>query len=553
MFNGEPSSEGMHSLGASSALSPETSSSMPQRKHMKRVRLEAESADRSAAQPEPAAEHDGFLLSGLHLLMEEPPTEKECWEHHDGLGIESPESPEAASHNGPKVTHSVRTAPIDIFDPHSFAPTDFRGKQGLVETLPEGEDVVRGQERWHPGRVPARVFYGATFLLAALWTTGALYPFFQEFMTVPKLSEILAQVEEEVGEDRSWHQAERPGVMGTDPNGLPMFIPERAKLEPDLPQGELISAEWPSHAGFFPRVLSVDRSGQRIVVADDIGLYTADFSAATPMARVLQNSDNPDGAGVTVKFTPVSPCTSLEGQALRDISLICPLSTEMPCRVLVLIEEGPSLTECPLHSETGETATEIDSGEQQNQSTRPEVPDQEGSWTILTQWLSRRTKEQVASFAVDETCIAQDKDADNCTFDAKDVGCVVVGTSAERGNGRIVQLRGVFGGERNLVPERSIRLNHPGPVLPGAIHVLATGYIVVLSTEILTKDNHYKTVSRVEAFRKTTGAFIGVWRLPMAVDWLAMSGGGADFFVLGVRDKRSLELHRFPVPPELLR
>jgi len=152
----------------------------------------------------------------------------------------------------------------------------------------------------------------------------------------------------------------------------------------------------------------------------------------------------------------------------------------------------------------------------------------------------------VESLAVNSDCLKRDN-SNKCNFEAEKVGCVVVGTSL----GRIVQLRSDLDSARQLVPDRSIHYR-PTAVTHGSLHVLPSGYVLALSRKVsLSRDKQRVVEATAQAFDEREGNLAGEWKLPDGVDWLTLSGGGQSLLALGVRDRRKLELHRFPVPDML--
>lgn len=369
--------------------------------------------------------------------------------------------------------------------------------------------------------------WAATFLLAFLWSMGVFYPPFHTYMNHPQIEQISAVVEEE------GQVHERKGFMGTDPNGNPMFIPVKRHTDLLLTGGVKLRTSWPSHAGFFPRALSVDSLGE-LIVADDIGLFAAssDTSLVFPPSK-----DGAAGTAVpsSLNFHVVSLCRGLEGQALRDVSIVCMEGSTVDCKVFILIASGPTIMECPLPFHRH------DSGHLLNDNRM-----EDANWSISNTWLYKQHDEEVASLAIDDDCVAR-------TPGSHRLGCIVVGTSATNkkdGYGRIVQLKSHIGHAHKLVPNRSIHVRNSW-VSPGALHVTDTGYILALSTKQDLKEQR-RTETTMEAFHNDTGKLKATWLLPGDVDWLTLSGGSHFLLILALRQKPwGFELWRFPLPAEL--
>lgn len=467
----------------------------------------------------------------------------------------------------------------DAFGPTSYAPgTDLGNSsqkdgyrpydpQSVIEDAyrndPEG-DIVTGHDRIHPGKLPGKIFRSATLMVALLWVIGLALPFgiFREFMTKPLLADVVV---EEVGPNGRGHRAEVQAAIGQGPDGLPELIPYHVQNLPHLIDEEIISVDWPTHAGFVPRSLSSDSSGTHLVVADDLGLYAG--RVGTTVQEVLQvpglvDAPLPDtgpnfqrGTGVTaassittaaVRFVRVPPCTALEGEALLDVGVVCPTIDQESCRVLALHAHGRILSECPLHPPrhtdptpasrelTEEEGDEMDDKDEDE----PLLTKQSASWHLSDGWMhaasgkNANERERVDAVAVNGACIKDGSDS-NSLFEGGVVGCVVAGTS----QGRIVQLRGTVADEHRLVPERA--MEHRGhSIAPGSLHIFSGGLVLALRTAEGT----------LQAFESTTGAVAGEWRLPPNVQWLTLCGGGHSLFVLGLRNGTLVELHRFSVP-----
>mmetsp|Transcript_25442 Transcript_25442/g.64694 ORF Transcript_25442/g.64694 Transcript_25442/m.64694 type:complete len:1136 (-) Transcript_25442:188-3595(-) len=455
----------------------------------------------------------------------------------------------------------VHESPANIFHPDSYVPKETKVARNQSDEV----DIVTGHDKVHPGKLPAKIFRLGTLLLAALWGVGVALPFgvFREFMTKPLTADVFV---EEMGPDGHRIETEVRAAVGTAPDGLPSLIPQYNLREnlPSLPEGELVNVDWPEHAGFVPRALSSDPTGTMFVVADDLGVYAGRLgsaagapvvaaSAMPPALRRLQQAPELKRTQ-SVSFEHVPPCAALEGQALKDIGIVCTTGSLDDCRVVVLHARGRKLAECPLPAGFGvpsaglaesrtlvDGADEVNAFEVQPSSIVPPAP----TWRISNDWLhsseSRNLRETVNSVAVNNECleVAEGKEeqvAVSGAFLPIDVGCVVVGTTT----GRIVQLRAAYSGERRLVPERAME-QRPRGVVPGSLHVLSSGFVVALRHSSGT----------VQAFDSKLGTAVSEWRLPKDIQWLTLCGSGDSLFVLGLRNGTSVELHRFPLPAAL--
>jgi len=301
-----------------------------------------------------------------------------------------------------------------------------------------------------------------------------------------------------------------------------------------LKDGVKLHTSWPSHAGFFPRALSVDSVGE-MIVSDDIGLFAAKGEASHVFPSSGYGARAIEAARPTLDFSMISPCRGLEGQSLRDVSLVCDRDAGLDCRIFVLIANGPTIMECPLPF-----------GGKHGSEHLLNHHGGDANWSISNTWLYKQHDEVVASLAIDDDCLARKPGS-------RRLGCIVVGTSAtskKNGYGRIVQLKSHLGHAHELVPQRSIHVRNSW-VSPGALDVTGSGYILALSTRTKLKQRQ-RTETTMEAFHNDTGKLAGTWLLPTDVDWLTLSGAGQYLLILGLRQKPwGFELWRFPFPTEL--
>lgn len=508
---------------------------------------ESKGSASTSAETEELSALDASPQTTTPLLMENPPRLPSA---------AVPPLPGGASSSGP--SGECREVPDHAFTPASYSHHE--AESGLEDRRVE---VVTGHDKIDPGRLPAKVFRLATTMLMVLWAIGLALPvgIFREFMTQPLTADVFVEEIAGVGEGgakrgdgKRPRTAEHPRIRGG------RVGKEAADLRawesiPGLAEGEVLKAEWPSHSGFVPHSLSCDPTGRFLVVADDLGVYSGrlawsaakekeDHSPSTDVAVAARTLlDTPAEKGLVasggkapkqvlgVEFERLAPCNALEGQALKDVSVVCtgpPL--EQTCRVVVLHAHGRRLAQCPL-------PLDEDRGEAKgNHSLVDKKPAFKSlvSWKITSDWLHgswSKNREHVESFAVNSACLDSDDVAPS-----REVGCVVVGTTS----GRIVQLRGAYKDRSLLIPERSMQ-QRERTVSRGSLHVFGNGLVVALR----------RSSGTLEAFNGELGTRVGEWRLPSGLHWLMLCGGGDSLFVLGVRDNRHKELHRFPLPEEL--
>jgi hypothetical protein len=454
------------------------------------------------------------------------------------------------------VSGQVTEAPEGVFmNPKSFAPGGAHHDEDL-------DEVVTGLDRAQPGRMPAKVFRSGTAMLVIIWVVGLVTPYgiLQGFLPKPLLADVL------LGEERGGKKHVEL-ALGTSPDSLPELVPGYALPEElvELPKGEVISVDWPTHSGFVPRSLSCDPSGTQLVVSDDFMIFAGRLhDAGVAMSRgPLEASEGYEpGEKLAVSFEPVPPCRELEGSELKDIGIGCPDQDPSACRVLVLLAYGQHLAECPLTRATssasappvGESIGESDTAllptkkalrlaqaEINGAPTTPASPAlahvshaPSTTWRLSSGWLhgkGPRRNEYVESLAVNSECARG-----RTHFHPAEMGCVVVGTTT----GRLVQLRSASDNQQLLVPARTMQ-QLPRGFGPGTLHVLSNGVVMALS----------RGTGSVQAIDSRVGSRLGEWRLPKNINWLAICGGGNSLYVLGIRDQAFVELYRFPVPAEV--
>jgi len=446
----------------------------------------------------------------------------------------------------------ISHAPDHAFHPQSFITG---GKNGEEEST--DEEIVTGHDTHTPGQVPWRVFRGATRVLVALWAAGAAMPLtvLRSSETTPLTTSILFGT---FG-NNSEHGGGEVRAVGTDPDGLPRLVvlpTVTGDMRRNLVGGEVMPVVWP-HAGFIPSALSSDPSGTTLLVADDLGVYSANLK------RKAAGSIDDDGVQVrelknintggivqqsdeTPKFLRMPRCGALEGQALKDVGVLCEGGSPEVCHALVLHAHGHRLAMCPLSPQRAGSPKSLvntfmkkpDPMKLQSHNGTPSV-----IWGISTGWLHNNMEEEqsdeyVESVAVNNECVkadTEDSNGEEIDLRANKVGCFVVGTS----EGRIVQLRRHVSDREMLVPERAVQ-QRLGSVGRGSLHVFHHGCILALQPG----------TSSLQAFDEDLHNVIGEWRLNEEIHWLTLCGGGDSLYVLGVKDTVA-QLYRFPIPVEL--
>jgi len=457
----------------------------------------------------------------------------------------------SGSHSGRPRERPARMAASDFESSYADSSDSFHGP-------------ATDYGKFKPGKVPWSALRSSTYLLIALWCTGPLLSFNQvggplEFGFMALRAEDAA----EASSDRNMD----PGQVATA-----VLNAESGSL-PSLAEGLQIQVAWPRRNSFMPRSISCDPSGKQLVVADDFGVYSGQLFTNHKTAlgeRKLRGapSESEDLSDLAFRFVRSPPCTAFEGQAVKDIGVVCTRGSVSECRVLVLHANGRRLTECPLSSpklmsnvmhgrgkalepsaniitspapksvsigssETGDGGRLLASGSQNKiAKVRPSF-----TWRISKGWLEIN-KERVEALAVNNECLSDSRGLVHA-FLPDGPGCLVVGTT----QGRVVQLRRHVTHSKELVPEMSMQ-QRPHSVVQGTLHVLSGGIVMALRPALGT----------VQALDVQRGDILGEWKLPVGISWITLCGAEDHLYMLG-RSLRSshrrVTLWRFPVPREL--
>lgn len=312
-------------------------------------------------------------------------------------------------------------------------------------------------------------------------------------------------------------------VVGKDRSGLPMLVPvieDPRKLDLLPGEGQVLGVTWPGQASFVPRALTVDAAGSLLVVADDFNIYAGKLpKSGDGSPRHLR-----ERAG-HVTLEGVDACRALAGNLLKDVAVVCAKEDVHFCRLLVIVGHGKQLIECPLNS--AGLGTVRSTGNH--------------SWQITQDWLEIQDDsgpEQVESIAANFECVKSGPGVNKTgqAFSPKRRGCAVVGTS----RGRIVQIREGAADHSRLIPTRVMHSrNHPSS--RGALTLIRGMYQLAL----------WSGYSTLSAFEINSGKLLKEWRLPTHLKWIMVSGSTEHLFILGVRNKKAVEIYRFPMPEEL--
>eukprot|EP00928_Gymnodinium_smaydae_P052688 TRINITY_DN3680_c0_g1_i1.p1 TRINITY_DN3680_c0_g1~~TRINITY_DN3680_c0_g1_i1.p1 ORF type:complete len:1109 (+),score=248.65 TRINITY_DN3680_c0_g1_i1:119-3445(+) len=424
----------------------------------------------------------------------------------------------------------VQVPPNEVFHPQSYANTS---DDGAYKSNGCSNEIVTGHDQTHPGRLPAKVFKSATLLVICLWMLGLSVPFgiLRDFLVDPLQADVFVKAmttPEEGTVDRV------DALVGTDPSGLPMLIPQgRSEEPPALPPGELVHVGWPMHSAFVPRSLACDSTGTVFVVSDDFTMYASALQQnsagmATPATVAAGAAPVAPGSAArySLNFKRVPMCTSLEGKELEDIDVACAGAGGVGCKVFALHSHASELSSCPIVGYSGAVATPAEA----RTFVQPPKP-----WILSKEWLRSDEKppEIIKSAAVNNACVRR---AAGGETDLGDESCTVVGTS----DGRILELKSSSLDRRVLVPHRIV--HQRGQTSPrGALAILSNGVALALLHASQT----------LEAFDSAHGVSLGVWAMPKGTMWLMICGADDQIYSLGVENGKRVVIYRFPVPERI--
>jgi len=397
----------------------------------------------------------------------------------------------------------------------------------------ESEVQEAPHEQVMPGQLPWHTFRSGIMLLLILWALGTV-----------------------------WAISVACGVVDIDDKMLPTTLETSNRLTPKkksftpnfhmiaLPKllgGAQVPLKWP-HTSFQPLSMSWDSSGHHLVISDDFQLYSASLNLE-PKGRKL------DGLhGARLHLAP--SCSALEGQAIRDVGLVCGAYTKNlkpVCKGLVLHQRGQLLAVCDVDFASGGRATMSSKSSTTlvRASTSVDYPNSSGVdnvgtsdrvWHISDEWLHSSfgtiEQEEVHSMAVYHQCKQAKEFSPNKTYP-----CVVVGTT----HGRVVRLRRHLVRDNELVPAGALRdvvaarAEDTEKLASGSLHVFHSGYLLTL----------HRTRNTVQAIDVRNGRLVGEWTLPQQPlrTWTALSGGGNFLYIISQdNDGGNAELWRFPAP-----
>jgi len=392
-------------------------------------------------------------------------------------------------------------------------------------------------------------------MLILLWVAGLALPlsFFHESLSKPFVADVYLQEMEDAAGLR------QDGIhvqLSEDASGMPQLVPSVREAESlDMLPGEYeqIKVNWPRHASFLPRAMTSNPAGTELLVADDFNLYVgalmeslppappdvakvppasmepAEGEPVPPALRGLLSASAPRGT-VEINFHRATACQALEGQALRDVGIVCSQNSTSICRILVLTQRGRKIVECPFPEPVAE-------GSPWETALAP----QQQSWDVSQDWLHVSESESVESLAANTRCFARADSPSKGGFRPDAAACAMLGTSA----GRIVQMREALADSDKLIPLRILhQRSHPSG--RGSLSLMNGRYLLTL----------WGKYSSISAFDARRGSLIKEWRLPTHIRWLMMSGGGSSLFLVGIRGNSHagtavVELFRFEMPPEL--
>jgi len=395
----------------------------------------------------------------------------------------------------------IPEASKSTFDPSSFAPDlheHFGGRGPSLNDDEGGEaEAATGRDIVEPGRLPWQVFRSAVRLLAGLSIIGFIWAVTQALELGDIPDKVLPESVSVSGEKA---QQSEENFRGLEPP------------EDRLPSGQRILAKWPSER-FQPRGLSADPTGRYFAISDEFDVYFAS----------LKEEALPGSNGTTFRldtFAPAPYCPALEGQANRDVAVLCKGAAktrqEPRCDVMVLHAHGHRVAACQLSPTSADVQRRLLEG----------VDEEAGSvWTLSSKWLrdlgDGSKREEIISLSVDTDCQVPG------TIDKRD-SCVVVGTN----HGRMVELRRHLSHNGELVPAGALWNVLGKAALAEQVEGVATSLLTAIPGGfVVALREGQRNVHAIDVERKHV---VGQWRLPhlSGRTWTAIAGGATDLFIV---------------------
>mmetsp|Transcript_110741 Transcript_110741/g.352787 ORF Transcript_110741/g.352787 Transcript_110741/m.352787 type:complete len:1159 (-) Transcript_110741:110-3586(-) len=392
------------------------------------------------------------------------------------------------------------------FEPNTFAQdvSPAFGADGDEDAAATGRDL------FEPGKLPWHVFRSGIRFLAGLWLLGFLWAVAQALGLPDVPDKVLPSSVSVSQEKRS------PGSESGWASGY--------KEPSELPEGSQVSATWPSER-FQPRGLSADPTGNYLAIADEFDIYFAS----------LEEQEVADNSSTTYRlanFRPAPYCAALEGQANRDVAVLCqspgsdsPVA-EPSCEVMVLHARGHRVAACRLSpgEAEGADAAGAATADSSDGEAEADADHKNNIWTVSGKWLrdlgDGRKREEVISVVVDTDCPTSD------SLDEKD-SCVVVGTN----HGRMVQLRRHMRHSSELVPAGALWNVLGKAALEEQVDGLATSLMTAIPGGLvlaLREGQH-----NVHAIDVQNKKVVGKWRVPQlhGRTWTAIAGGAKHLYL----------------------
>jgi len=411
------------------------------------------------------------------------------------------------------------------FEPSTFIPR-MRDESDMVEAnegTADSDHVVIAQK---PGNVPWKIFWYATMTLTILWWVSGFFVMLQIFgIDWFKVAPLL----------RVEHMHELPE---SEPSLL-----QTADVR--LEGGEAIPTRWPRQH-VQPHSLACSDKGGILVSASRFGLFTAPL----PLQR--------DGG---IEFQKAGACLGLEGEALRDTSILCAADDSGECSAFVLHRQGQAVSQCKIMAAMAR-------GHAASFAPSARIMSFADSWLYEGDPQRGVPQEEVESIAfVGHCAIGEGKCAFAETSSRRIVEMRATGPQAggELPGGapqavwypaRVVQTTGAkVQGRDNTAQElgaASLVSLESTSALDSSLRFIGEPHMQQLGTiraNTIESDDGDLVQQKLEVIDATSGSVRGVWALPKNHRWTSMCSAGDALYLLAAGT--SPQVWRFPLPAAL--
>jgi len=427
-------------------------------------------------------------------------------------------------------TGVVPDASEQTFEPSTFAPEAH--PRGVTELCDGFDGFATGRDLFKPGQLPWHTFQAGVRMLSGLFLLAMVWSMCQAVGLPDIPDKVLPESVHVAGEVH--------GSRSSDGLRDKMFQGDDVGL---LPPGERVYVQWPSQR-FQPRGLSSDPTGTYFAMSDEFDIF---------FATLREDKTLDDNTTWRLDITQPAPhCPALEGQANRDVALMCADAQpqEKPdCSVMVLHARGRRVAACHVrlsHRDADETKASDDDQRDRERLLREEEEEAEGEeddddehgktgghpelklpkdvWELSGKWLRNfgggMKPEEIISVVVDSSCHS------TASLDERD-SCMVVGTS----HGRVVAFRPHMSESSELVPAKALWNVLGKAAITEQVRGLATSLMTSLPGGfVLALREGQQNLHAIDAEKRH---IVGKWRLPFhrGRRWTALAGGATHIYL----------------------